>query len=578
MYKKYFLLTVFFTLFLSAGCGDGSSPVLPVYTPTPVPTFATVTPTPRIISFLTETDVKMATISAKDGGTLTEGNMTVDIPPNALANDGKIEIAKVKINNMTSSDVNDGDIYKISSGNEDEVDELQEPAIVRIKADSQQRPLTWNGGEWLPLDYSYDSNTKEIVIELNCLDEDINEWTEEAEEEGSIEEPIIVGIGTSTDYQYSIISSKNRFKIFYCNEQDKSYAQAIGNAIEEAYDYFSGLGYRAPVKSALTSGTSDYIYTYIYPSASSPDYEKTSWGVAGTKGYLAFNKNSLNINENLGKSTCYHEMLHLIQFAYGNRNVYPDWFDESMAVAMQYYGMNKTQEMYDLAGCRWDYDILYSPFNSTSGYYNRYILWSYIIKKQNPAILHNIMVNFQPKDSINRFNTVIQEATGKDFVTTFNEVAEDYYIGGKFFNNTCFNNLKKRSASQPYDYIIARDCIQDPNNSTETISVKPLSIGYRCYESKNFKGSITLDFSEVSTNCRVVIYPIKDNGNGNYNAGNQEVVYGNSSTKTINNFGTDITDIFVLMENTSITSTAGATLKIQTFSAKGGDIPDNSEK
>ncbi|MEQ8225910.1 MAG: hypothetical protein ABRQ37_26595, partial [Candidatus Eremiobacterota bacterium] len=358
--KKNYLPVVLLLLLivLSSGCGGDSSAIPIVSTPAITPTAIPVTPTSHVVSSLTETEVKLATISAKDGGTLTEGDMTVEIPSNALAHDGKIEIAKVKINNMTSSDVNDGNIYKISSGSDDEVDELQEPAIIRIKAGSQQKPLTWNGGEWLPVDYSYDSGTQEIVIELNCLDEDINEWTEEAEEEGSIEEPIIVGIGTSTDYQYSIISSKNRFKIFYCNEQDKSYAQAIGNAIEEAYDYFSGLGYRAPVKSALTSGTSDYIYTYIYPSASSPDYEKTSWGVAGTKGYLAFNKNSLNINENLGKSTCYHEMLHLIQFAYGNRNVYPDWFDESMAVAMQYYGMNKTQEMYDLAGCRWDYDIL----------------------------------------------------------------------------------------------------------------------------------------------------------------------------------------------------------------------------
>ncbi|MEQ8186845.1 MAG: hypothetical protein ABRQ39_02640 [Candidatus Eremiobacterota bacterium] len=568
MYKKYFLIAVIFTLFLSAGCGDGSSPVLTVSTPTQVPTCAPVTQTPHVVSSLTETDVKVATISAKDGGTLTEGNMTVEIPPNALANDGKIEIAKVKINNMTSSDVNEGDIYKISSGGEDEVDELQQPATVRIKADSQQIPLTWNGGEWLPLDYSYDTGTQEIIIELNCLDEDINEWTEEGEEEGSIEEPVIVGIGKSTDYQYSIISNKNRFKIFYCNAQDKAYAEAIGNAVEEACDYYDGLGYRAPVKSVLEYGTSDYIYVYIYPSPSSPNYEKDSWGIAGTRGYMAFNKSSMNINEPLGKRTCYHEVWHLIQFAYGNRNAYPDWFDESMAVAMQYYGMNKTQEMYDLAGCRWDYDILYSPFNSTSGYYERYIVWSYIIKKQKPRILHNIMVKFQPKENINKFNTVMLEETGKDFVTTFNEVAEDYYIGGTFFNNAFFNNLKKRSASQPYDYIIARDCIQDPNNSTETISVKPLSIGYRCYESKNFKGSITLDFSEVSTNCRVVIYPIKDNGNGNYNVGNQEVIYGNSSTKTISNFGTDITDIFVLIENTSINSNAGATLKLQTFSAK----------
>ncbi len=564
MYKKYFLITLIFTLFLSAGCGDGSSPVSPVSTPTQVPTCAPVTPTPRVISSLTETEVKVATILAKDGGSLTEGNMTVEIPPNALANDGKIEISKVKINNMTSSDVNEGDIYKISSGSEDEVDELQEPATVRIKADSQQIPLTWNGGEWLPVGYSYDSTTQEIILELTCIDEDINEWTEEGEEEGTVDEPVIIGIGKGTDYQTSYKSK--RFEVFFCNESDLDYAESIAGTLEKAYDYYvTDLKYNSPVRTNLVSGTSDRIYVYIYPSKSAPDFRKSSRGIAGAKGYMAFNKNLVDMNTDMGKSTCYHELLHLIQFSYTAREFCPNWFDESMAVCMQYYAMNKTGNinMYDLAGGRWRYDIFKSSFDSNEkqSYYYRYTAWSYIINKKGPEVLHKIMKKFKATDDLVRFNKIIGEETDSDFVTTFNNIAEDYYTGGKFFNKQYFNNLGDRSSEQPYNYIISRDAV-DPEDETLSFSVQPFSVDYKCYRTKNFKGSVELGFSEVSSNCRVYIFP-SFFSNGVYSPVNPQTVNGSNAIKTINNFGTDTTDIFILVENTSPDSVATVSLKVK---------------
>lgn len=564
--KKNYLAIVLFLLFiaLSSGCGGDSTAVPVISTPTISPTTVPSTPTPDIISTLTETNVKTSAISAKNGGTITEGNMTVEIPPGALEEDGTVEIAKVKINNITSSDVNEEEIYKISSGNKDDTDELQEPATVRIKAAEGQRPLTWNGGEWLPVDYSYDSATREIILELTCIDEDINEWTEEGEEEGTVDEPVIVGIGKSTDYQTSYKS--RRFEVFFCNESDLDYAESIAMTLEKAYDYYvRDLKYNSPVRTNLVSGKSEHIYVYIYPSKSAPDFRKSSRGIAGAKGYMAFNKNLVDMNTDMGKSTCYHELLHLIQFSYTGREFCPNWFDESMAVCMQYYAMNKTRNinMYDLAGGRWRYDILKGPFdsNENQSYYYRYTAWSYIINKNGPEVLHRIMKKFKASDDLVRFNKIIGEETTSDFVTTFNNIAEDYYTGGTFFNRKYFNNLEERSSEQPYNYIISRDAVE-PEDETISFSIKPFSVDYKCYSSKKFKGTVELGFSEVSSNCRVYIFPSFCT-NGVCSPVNPEAVTGVNAVKTINNFGTNITDVFILVENTSPDSDAAATLKVK---------------
>ncbi len=92
--------------------------------------------------------------------------------------------------------------------------------------------------------------------------------------------------------------------------------------------------------------------------------------------------------------------------------------------------------------------------------------------------------------------------------------------------------------------------------------MQPFSVDYKCYRSKNFKGSIELDFSEVSSNCKVYIFP-SFCSNGVYSAVNPQTVNGSNAIKTVNNFGTDSTDIFILVENTSPDSIATATLKVK---------------
>ncbi|MEQ8170195.1 MAG: hypothetical protein ABRQ38_15025, partial [Candidatus Eremiobacterota bacterium] len=130
-----------------------------------------------------------------------------------------------------------------------------------------------------------------------------------------------------------------------------------------------------------------------------------------------------------------------------------------------------------------------------------------------------------------------------------------------FFNRKYFNNLEERSSEQPYNYIISRDAVE-PEDETISFSIKPFSVDYKCYSSKKFKGTVELGFSEVSSNCRVYIFPSFCT-NGVCSPVNPEAVTGVNAVKTINNFGTNITDVFILVENTSPDSDAAATLKVK---------------
>ena len=68
-------------------------------------------------------------------------------------------------------------------------------------------PMIWSGEEWFPVDYNYDSNTGEIIMGLNCLDEDINEWTDEGGEMGTIEAPLVAPLKRPSVIKATSLSS-----------------------------------------------------------------------------------------------------------------------------------------------------------------------------------------------------------------------------------------------------------------------------------------------------------------------------------------------------------------------------------
>ncbi|MEQ8186843.1 MAG: hypothetical protein ABRQ39_02630 [Candidatus Eremiobacterota bacterium] len=67
---------------------------------------------------------------------------------------------------------------------------------------------------------------------------------------------------------------------------------------------------------------------------------------------------------------------------------------------------------------------------------------------------------------------------------------------------------------------------------------------------------------KFSSNCRSYIFP-SFCSNGVYNPVNPQTVNGSNAIKTVNKFGTDITDIFILVENTSPDSIATVSLKVK---------------
>ena len=529
---------------------------------TPTAIIPIATATPEVISSLTELEVKEAILTDENGGSLTEDDLTVEVSGEALDKDCELEIAKININGMISSS-GTTEIYKISSGNKDDDTELKEDATVRIKADSQGIPMMWNGFEWLPVEYSYDSANQEIILHIDSLEEDDNEWINYGDDEASIEGPIALSIGTRTDYPKSLTSGK--FKVFYSTDDDEDYARSVAKILKEAYDYYTILGYKSPVTSIMASKeTSDYIYTYVFSAKAHPEYEHDSRGLAWTVGYIAFNSDLVKLDEPLGKSTCYHELLHLIQYSYSGRKTYPRWFSESMTTCMQYYAVNRPTEKYDLPDGRWKTDLLSNEVfnvlcNKSVDDYNKYFIWSYMVKKSDIKLFHNIMTDFKPGDNAQKLNSAFKNKFTRDLPTLYNELVEDYYVDGKFFNSTYFNKLDTRNENQPYGYII-RTASKVPENSENSYSVAPLGAKYVCYGGGTFKGSINLTFSDISSNCRIVMVPMKYDSE-TYVTGQKVVINGVNSVQNVNNFGTDVTNLLILIENTSISSDGDVTIK-----------------
>jgi hypothetical protein len=566
MRKNYLLILIslLFIIIFSSGCGGDSVPVISTPTaiqPTVQPTIAT--PTPHVISSLTELEAKRVTISARDGGKVTQGSMTVDIPANALQNDSSIEIARVNIKEVTASAGDDiSEIYKISTGSKDVGTELQIPATVKIHVTNEEIPFIWNGIKWLPVDYTYDNDTQELILFLDYLDEDDDEWYESGGERGTRSGPLAVGVSKSKDTMLSFISSGKHFKMFYNNPQEKIYTESIAKTLEEAYDYYVNLGYNKPITSDLQSATGEkYVAVYIYPySNSNPDPQ--SYGIAGTGGTLEINKE--RVDAITGKSVCYHELFHLIQFSYTDREaVFYNWFGEATAVCMEYKAINRPGEFFDCtSGEYWNTGIWNETFDNDDEYYTKFPFWSYMIKNYGAStnILHNIMKSSFKKHNGEEFNNIFKTQFGKDMITCLNENTEDYYMTGKFYNKTYFYNFKDRDVNQPYVSLVEKKA-KEPDNSSLSISISRLSTKYVCYSSKNFHDTFKLELSGKSSNCKVKFFYLKNN-NGSYSVTQEEI----NDTKTIHNFGTDFEYLFILIENTSINSNADVTVKTAVLS------------
>jgi len=551
---------------LFSGCG-GDSTVPVITTPTPVTTPSVTPSESEIISTLTELESQQALISAKNGGTVSLGDIEVEIADNSMSEDTSVEISRVNINSngaLKSSDVTTG--YEISTGLIDEDEELTEPAKVTFKnVSSNQRPALYNGQSWFPVDdYEYDPNTGELSLWINFIDNDTNEYIESGGEESSVETPIVIALNNDTGYDKELITNNGNghFKIFY-NNSEEDYVKTMEPILEQAYEYYQALGYKEPVKALINrkTGTSKYIYTYVYSNMGNK-YDGYK-GVAWTAGYLGYNRNLLDLSEPVNQSTFYHEILHLIQYAYsGDRSTYKSWFSESMCTSMQYYAINKPQEKYDLSDGRWNRDLLWDEiFNQMSSNsqnnYNKYIIWSYMMNRSGlkNKLFQNMMTDLKPADIVEpeKLNMAFKKNVGQSLPLLMNDLIEDYYVYGKFFNSDYFSKLSDRSSGQPYSAVIDRDSI-NPGTWAENYVINPLSMRYICYKAGNYEGNFELNFSNLSSNCKIRIFPMKKDNDGSYSISPVEEVTVNVTKKYT--FGSDMTHLFVFIENTSMSSNA----------------------
>ncbi|MEQ8221326.1 MAG: formylglycine-generating enzyme family protein [Candidatus Eremiobacterota bacterium] len=568
---------------------------------------------PKVISTLTEISSTVGKISANQGGTVSHEGLTVQLPANSLISDSEVKVALVTIDNNKSQ----GKCYKISTNSPDEVLELKEPATVKISgtATGKSAMVFWDGTEWLPVDSSYDSNKKEVTLKLNCIYKDISQWFHSGGELGIIDGAIVLAWFDWVDEQaiLNLMSKNSHFEIKYWGYENRFYAEKIANFLEDGYDFYisdPGEPFRfvEPVKFIINepNNVSDHVVVYIKTFSSSllNDLGITGSGLATPLGYIRIPK---DLEANDMQVVCCHELFHLIQFNYSNRmkdfndhnkinQNWPDiWFFENTADTMGLYAFNNInrESFYDYEGGyrHWAPDdgsnfFTYSLESDRDLHeYENRLFWNYMIKIYGFEIFKTFISDNSPNyvrnlQGIND-KCLSESKIKKPLDKVYFEAFEDYYIYGKFFNSDNFVNLKDRPPGQPY---FKDKAINPFNNSyfwpySITVNLEHLSGNYFVFNSGSNKGNLYLTVKYKSPSVKTRIFYFMDQSTvlkpGEFTA--------SDINHTITNFGSYITDVCVLLENTSLTDDTQVNLTAYADSGTGsvpapaGPPPDMTE-
>lgn len=549
---------------------------------TPVISKRTPTHISEIISSVKEVHVSKETPSLEQKGVIVCENLTLEIPVKEDFSDSEIKVVPVSINKIDNVDC-----YKISTDDPDKVIDLHKPVRVKINtAEAISKPVLalWSGYEWLPVDSSYDPESRELSIELDCIYKDINEWTTSEGELGFTDGPFVLGVLDGLTY-YSIVSNEGHFKVFYSNKGDKSYAESLANTFEKSYEIYKGLVFN-PADFVIRTVT-DIKYDFICVYLIEPDSE--IGGNADPRGFIRVIKELDSKERELVAS---HELFHLIQFNYNNRCSWPDWMGESTADAMGFYVYNRinSEDFYDyspIEGDRfrhWDGEksFTYSLDSEKDIHhpYQNFIFWSYFIKKYGinkfrPFVIDSFIRN------LSIVNDKCKSVTGKSLDKIYSEALEDYYVYGKVFNKSYFSNFTHRPPGQPFSLLenrhwaFAENLDNNPYYNSREVNLECLSGKCLSFYSYDEQGKFCLSITEKPDTVKVKLYYFKKVNNKYQLIADEELTDVNIN-KVVDNFGTDITDIYVLMENTSLI--ANKTIKFKACIEKSEIISEATWK
>ncbi len=284
--------------------------------------------------------------------------------------------------------------------------------------------------------------------------------------------------------------------------------------------------------------------------------------------------------------TCYHEFVHLVQYKTlrDKDNKHDDglsWFDETMADAIGYYILKGLGVIYALADTymgdfdmRLDSDEYSIPDNEDYEYVH-FPFISYVFAQYGYTSFKDFFelfyANNPGKEKINMttIDTAATQKIGKAVSGPnglFWDFYYDYFIAGTVFNKNKFLNLASRSAGAPLDI---PDSETAGNQGVTIIAVNNTTSASRSFTMLRVSGKVallrfagsagdtfTLDVNVASqpgqANGRIRLVAFKRISNVLQPVGTpQDVASGTQRQISYADFGGSITEIYVVMANTS---------------------------
>lgn len=371
------------------------------------------------------------------------------------------------------------------------------------------------------------------------------------------------------------ITSAN-FIVIYYQAGDEAQAKAVSGFMENAYQkIIAEMGLKKPGPSTKDG------YKDKWPVEFEEQDDAYARADSGNNIYV---QPGTPVDDDLSH-TCHHEFTHLIQYrtlqdAKNNHDDGMSWFDETMADAIGFYAQKGLGVMYASADTYMgDFDMRldsdeYTITDNDDYEYVHFPFISYLLHKYGHVLFRQFFESLYTrtpgKTAINMasMDTAASEKLGKSVSGRngiFWDFYRDYFIAGNTFNQNRFLNLPNRTTGEPLE--ITEDNHDDQGaqivsvlaGTSETkeftmlrLSGKALILRYAGGTGTSVNMKVSVNSQPGQASGRIELVAFKRVGGILQRVGaSEEINDGAQRQITYANFGTDTTDIYIVMANTS---------------------------
>ncbi|MEE9910210.1 MAG: hypothetical protein K4571_00670 [Deltaproteobacteria bacterium] len=566
------------------------------------------------ISNMAEASFATQAFAPGESGRVTHGEFRVTFPAGSLPTDTRVRLSQVAVSNSRQNPalVDMTKAYVLSTTSSEDPIDLLTSATIEFEVDptgfdpASIRLVVWTGYAWSETPCEFDaarrvvSSTVELILPFGTRIYSANPAKPSPNAKPGVRKdgmtisefvamkivgvvPEAAGAGdvtatavradTTARAKYIV---SDHFTVQYYDAGDKAQAEAISGYMENAYQKIVvEMGFMKPGPSSRSG------YRDTWPVEFEEQDDAYARADDGNNIYVQPGETP---NEDLAH-TCHHEFVHLVQYktlrhAGNNHDDGMSWFDETMADAIGFYILRNLGDIYTLADTYMgDFDMrLDSDEDSIADNddyeYVHFPFISYLLARYGHGSFKNFFqvfyANKPGKEKINMttIDTSAAQTIGKAVsgpTGLFWEFYYDYLIAGNIFNRDRFLNLANRPPGSPLDI----DEEEAENQGATIIPVRGSTSASRSFTMLRLSGKVailrfadgpedpvTLDVRVNSkpgqANGRIRLVAFKREGSVLKPVGTPEDVNdGAQRLISYNDFGGSITEIYVVMTNTS---------------------------